>query len=47
MILKKSLELHTDDDENKEKQPIAFISRALNDREIRYSVSEKEALALV
>ena len=47
MILKKSLELHTDDDENKEKQPIAFISRALNDREIRYSVTEKEALALV
>ena len=58
MILIK-LELHTDAsnyavgavlihyDENKEKQPIAFISRALNDRKIRYSVTEKEALALV
>ena len=34
-------------DENKGKQLIAFISRALNDREIRYSVTEKEALALV
>ena len=34
-------------DENKEKQPIAFISRALNDREIRCSVTMKEALALV
>ena len=55
----KTLELHTDAsnyavgavliqyDENKEKQPIAFILRALNDREIRYSVTEKEPLALV
>ena len=34
-------------DENKGKQPIAFLSRALNDREIRYSVTKKEALALV
>ena len=34
-------------DENKEKQPIAFISRVLNDREIRCSVTMKEALALV
>ena len=55
----KTLELHTDAsnyavgavliqyDENKEKQLIVFISRALNDREIRYSVTEKEAPALV
>ena len=55
----KTLELHTDpsnyvvgavliqDDENKEKQPIAFISRASNDREICYSVTKKEVLALV
>ena len=55
----KSLELHTDTsnyavgavliqyDENNEKQPIAFILRASNNREIRYSVTEKEALALV
>ena len=28
--------------ENKEKQPFTFISRALNDRKIRYSVTEKE-----
>ena len=57
--LDKILELHTDTsnyavgavliqyDENKGKQPIAFISRALNDREIRYSVTEKESVALV
>ena len=55
----KSLELHTDTsnyavgavliqyNENNEKQPIAFILRASNNREIRYSVTEKEALALV
>ena len=34
-------------DENKEKQPIPFISRALNDREICYSVTEKQVLTLV
>ena len=34
-------------DESKEKQPIAFISRALNDCEICCSITEKEALALV
>ena len=55
----KTLELHTDAsnyavgvvlmqyDENKEKQPTAFISRALNDREILYSVTKEGALALV
>ena len=55
----KTLELHTDAlndavgaaliqyDEDKGKQPIAFLLRALNDWEIRYSVTEKEALALV
>ena len=57
--LYKTLELHTDAsnyavgaaliqyDEDKGKQPIAFILRALNDWKIRYSVTEKEALALV
>ena len=55
----KTLELHSDasnyavgavliqSDENKGKQQIAFISRALHNREIRYIVTEKEALALV
>ena len=59
MILIKLLELHTDAsnyaigvvgiqyNKNKGKQPVAFISRALNDCEICYSVTEKEALALV